>query len=169
MKLIDVFYQGETLGEIKHFEIELNATFASVRKFLADEHGLPRDVLVFLEDEDEPVDDRVRIEEHATPKGLKLHVHRLRHVKVTVTFNAKTVERLFSPSATVARVKHWAAVGEFGMSVADAGEHVLQLAGTHEQPTEGTHIGALSGNKSRALTFDLVPKKRVNGTSRDRA
>ncbi len=167
MKLIDVYYQGEGFGEIKHLEIDPGATFAHLKGLFSDKHGLPGDVLVFLEDGDEPIGDGVSLKEHATPKGLKLHLHRLRQVKVTVTFNAKTVERLFPPSATVARVKRWAAEREFGMSVADAGEHVLQLAGTHEQPTEGTHIGALSVDKIRLLAFDLVPKKRVNGASRD--
>ena len=165
MTFIDLFYQGEGLGEIKHLEFESDATFAILKARLAEKHGLHPEVLVFLEDDDEPIGDDVPLQEHATLKGLKVHIHRLRQVKVTVTFNAKTVERLFGPSATVARVKRWAAEHEFGMSEDEAGEHVLQIAGTHDRPSPGTHIGAWCDGKLRALTFDLVPDERVNGAS----
>ena len=165
MKFIDLFYQGEGLGEIKHLEIEADATFAVLKARLAEKHDLHLDVLVFLEDKDEPISDEVALKEHATLKGLKVHLHRLRQVKVTVTFNGKTVERLFGPGATVARVKRWAAEHEFGMSEEEAGEHVLQTTGKHDRPAPGTHIGALSDGKVRLLAFDLVPDERVNGAS----
>ena len=163
MRAIDVFYQGEGLGEVKHLEIEPGATFAVLKARLTEKHGFRLDVLVFLEDEDEPIGDLAAITEHATPQGLKVHLHHLRQVKVTVTFNGKTVERLFSPSATVTRVKRWAAEKEFGMSADEAGEHVLQIAGKHDRPNPGTHIGALSDGKVRVVAFDLVPDERVQG------
>ena len=163
MKFIDLFYQGEGIGEIQHLEIERDATFADLKARLAEKHGLLPDVLVFIEDEDQQIGDEVPLKEHATLTGLKVHLHRLRQLKVTVTFNSKTVERLFGPGATVARVKRWAAEHEFGMSEEEAGEHVLQIAGQHDRPAPGTHIGALSDSKVRALAFDLVPDERVNG------
>ena len=163
MKFIDLFYQGEGLGEVQHLEIAPDATVAVLKTRLVERHGLPPDVLAFLEDEDEPVGDDVPLKEPATRRGLKLHFHRRRHVRVTVTFNGKTVERLFGPGTTIARVKRWAAQREFGMSEAEAGEHVLQLAGKHDRPAPGTHIGALAGSEARGLAFDLVPDERVNG------
>ncbi len=163
MKTIDVFYQGEGLGEVKHLEIETGATFAELKVRLAEKHGVSLEVLVFLEDKDDPIADLAEIAKHATPQGLKVHVHRLRQVKVTVTFNGKTVERHFSPSATVTRVKRWAAEKEFGMSAEEAGEHVLQIAGTHDRPNPGTHVGALNDGKVRVVAFDLVPDERVQG------
>ena len=166
MKTIDVFYQGEGLGEVKHLEIEAGATFAVLRARLDEKHGFGLDVLVFLEDKDDPIAELTEIAEHATPQGLKVHLHRLRQVKVTVTFNGKTVERHFSPSATVTRVKRWAAEKEFGMSAEEAGEHVLQIAGTHERPSPGTHVGALNDDKVRVVAFDLVPDERVQGAPR---
>jgi hypothetical protein len=164
MKSIDLFYQGEGVGEISHIELEPTATFATLKACLAEKHGVSRDALLFLEDEDEPMGEAVLLKDRATAKGLKVHVHRCRHIEVTVTFNGKTAERRFSPSATVARVKRWAAEHEFGMSEEETGEHVLQLAGTHERPAPGTHIGSLSDGKICALAFDLVPDERVNGT-----
>ena len=163
MKTIDVFYQGEGLDEVKHLEIETGATFAVLKARLADKHGCGLDIFVFLEDEDDPITDLAKIAEHAKPRGLKVHFHRLRQVKVTVTFNGKTVEHHFCPSATVARVKRWAAEKEFGMSADEAGEHVLQIAGTHDRPNPGKHVGALNDDKVRVVAFDLVPDERVQG------
>lgn len=162
MKSIDLFYQGEGLGEIKHLEIEPDATFKHLKSHLAKMHGFASDVLIFLEDEDDSVGDDVPLVKHASKKGLKVHIHRCRHVIVTVTFNGEAVDRRFGPGATVARVKRWAAK-EIGLSEAEAGEHVLQISGTHERPAPGTHIGSLTNGKECNLDFDLVADERVNG------
>ena len=53
------------------------------------------------------------------------------------------------------------------MSEDEAGEHVLQIAGTHDRPAPGTHIGSLTNDKADSLSFDLVPDERVNGAARD--
>lgn len=163
MKSIDLFYQGEGMGEIAHIEIEPDVTFASLKARLAEKHGVTTDAMLFIEDEDEPIDDAVRVKDRATAKGLKVHIHRCRHVEITVTFNGETVERRFSPSATVARVKRWAAERKFGMSEEEAGEHILQIAGTHDRPAPGMHIGSLTDGKVCGLAFDLVADERVNG------
>ncbi|MCY4638550.1 MAG: hypothetical protein OXG04_29300 [Acidobacteria bacterium] len=163
MKSVDLFCQGEGVGEIVHIELEMEATFAVLKARLTEKYRIPDDALLFIEDEDEPIDESVLVKDHATAKGLKVHIHRCRHVKVTVMFNGKTVECHFPPSATVARVKRWAAEKEFGMSEDEAGEHVLQVAGTHDRPAPGTHIGVLTDEKADRLFFDLVPDERVNG------
>lgn len=165
MKSIDVFYQGEGVAEIAHIELELDATFAALKARLVENHKIPVDALLYIEDEDEPIDEGVPLKERATSKGLKVHIHRCRHIDVTVTFNGETVERHFPPSATVTRVKRWAAEKKFDMSNDEAGEHVLQIAGTHNRPAPGTHIGALTDGKVCALAFDLVPDERINGAS----
>ncbi|MFZ5610270.1 MAG: hypothetical protein ACOY99_11760 [Pseudomonadota bacterium] len=165
MKSIDLFYQGEGVGEIEHIELEPDATFAVLKARLVEKHKVPFDALLFIEDEDEPIDEGVHLKDRATAKGLKVHIHRCRHVEVTVTFNGETVERRFPPSTTVARVKRWAAETKFEMSEEEAGEHVLQIAGTHDRPAAGTHIGALTNGKVCALAFDLVPDERINGAA----
>lgn len=165
MKSIDLFYQGEGVGEIEHIELEPDATFAVLKARLVEKHKIPLDALLFIEDEDEPIDERVLLKDRATAKGLKVHIHRCRHVEVTVTFNGETVQRRFPPSATVSRVKRWAAEKKFGMSEEEAGEHALQIAGTHDRPAPGTHIGALTDGKVCFLAFDLVPDERINGAA----
>jgi hypothetical protein len=163
MKYIDLFYQGEGVGEVSHIELEPDSTFATLKARLTERHGFPLEALLFVEDEDEPCDEVVLVGDRATAKGLKVHVHRCRHVEVTVMFNSDTVDRRFSPSTTVARVKRWAAEHKFGMSEEEAGEHVLQIAGNHDRPAPGTHIGSLTDGKVCGLAFDLVADERVNG------
>ncbi len=163
MKTIDLFYQGEGIGETEHLDIDPDTTFADLKARLIEKHGGAPEALLFVEDEDDPVDDKQTVKGRAGGKGLKLHLNRCRHVAVSVTYNGETIERNFAPAATVARVKRWAAERKFGMTEEEAGEHVLQIAGTHERPAPGAHIGALVQRKSCTLAFDLVPDERVNG------
>ena len=100
MKFIDLFYQGEGVGEISHIELELDATFALLKSRLTEKHQIPVEALLFLEDEDDPIDESVLVKDRATAKGLKIHIHRCRHVEVSVMFNVEKVERRFPPSAT---------------------------------------------------------------------
>ena len=162
MSKIDLFFQGESLTGINYLEIDFELTFGDLRVLVNEKFGVPLDVLIFLEDKGEPVSDDVLLKEHAAATGLKVHFHRAREVKVLVTFNGKTVEQLFSPGATVAHVREWAAVCEFGINEDEVGEHVLQIVDTHERPSLDTHVGAL-GDGKRAVAFDLVADERVQG------
>jgi hypothetical protein len=164
MKTIDVFYQGDSIRETEYIEVSANENFGAVKKALAGKHGLAADVLLFLEDSDEPVDELLIVREHAGPAGIKAHVHHCRHVEVAVTFNGETVHHRFGPGTTVGRVKRWAAEQKFGMSEEEASEHVLQLADTQERPAPGTHLGTLSTCPNCRVAFDLVPDQRVNGS-----
>ena len=75
----------------------------------------------------------------------------------------RTRKSTIAPGTTVARVKHWAAVGKFGMTEEEASHHHLQIAGTTEQPDPGTHIGTLVASGKCALAFDLASTPKVNG------
>lgn len=161
--MIDLFYQGEGIAEIGHIELDPDASFAVLKARLVERHGVALDALIFLEDSEMPVEEAVLVRDCATPTGVKVHLHRCRHVEVTVAFNAERAERRFSPSATVARVKRWAAEEKFHMSEEEAGEHVLQIAGTHDRPAPSTHIGALTDGRVCGVAFDLVPDERING------
>lgn len=162
---INVFYQAEGLSEIAHLEVEHDTPLSKVKELIAKTLGLEGDPALFLEDSDEPLVAETAIGEISDPRGVKLHVHRCRQVKVSVTFNGKTVNRQFAPAATVARVKTWAAVKQFGMTVDEAGEHVLQVTGTHDRPAPNTHIGTLVTHPRCEIAFNLVPDERVNGAA----
>lgn len=163
MKATDVFYQLEGHPDIEHVEVGPEHTFATLRALLIEKHGLSTEVVIFLEDCEEPINEIVLVCDHAGHAGVKAHVHRCRHVEVAVAFNGEIVHHRFGPATTVARVKHWAAVKKFNMTEAEATEHVFQISGTHERPAPGTHLGALAGCPACHLSFDLVPDQRVNG------
>ena len=163
MKIIDVFYQGEGLSEIGHFAIEADATFAIVKAKLSKKYDLAADVLLFAEDKDSPLDDKERISDHAGDSGLKLHFSSCHRIKVYITFNGATVDHEFAPGTTISSVKRWTTESAFKMSAEDAGEHVLQITGTHDRPAPSAHVGALAPRKTCAVSFDLVPDERVNG------
>ncbi len=165
MTAINIFYQGEGLREIEHLEIAPDLSFAELKRLLIEKHGLEADVLIFLEDGDEPLHEAVMIREHVGPVGIKAHVHRCRHIEVSVTFNGQTVHHQFAPSATIAKVKRWATEHKFHMTEEEAGEHVLQICGTHDRPAPSTHLGTLTSCPACKLAFDLVPDQRVNGYS----
>src|SRR5262245_59214499 len=116
MKTINVFYQIEGHKEVLHADVDAELTVAALTAFLIERHGLSNEILLFLEDADDALAEVVLIREHAGHAGLKVHAHRCRYVEVAVTFNGETVHRQFAPSATVARVKQWAAVHKFKMS-----------------------------------------------------
>jgi hypothetical protein len=165
MNGIDIFYQGEGISGTEHLEFPGDETIAALKIHLAKRHGFGEDIIIFLEDEDEPADEKKRVHHCAGPAGVKVHVHRCRHIAVSVTFNGETVTHKFPPSATIARVKKWAAEHKFGMTAEEAGEHVLQLKGTKDRPSASTHIGALVTHHKCELAFDLVPDERVQGSS----
>ena len=132
----------------------------ALERIVADEHVV---TLIYLEDRDEPVDESFLLRDHAGHTGIKAHLHRCRHVEVAVTFNGETVHHHFGPGTTVTRVKTWAAERKYGMTPQEAGEHVLQIAGTKERPDPGTHLGTIASCPVCKIAFDLVPNERVNG------
>ena len=165
MASIDIFYQGEGIRDIEHLEIDPDQKFGAVKAEIARKHALTGELLLFLEDGDELVDHELSLRKHAGRTGIKLHLHRCRHVEVAVTFNNETVRDRFSPAATMAKIKKWAAQRKFGMSDEEAGEHVLQIAGTHDRPAAGAHIGTLVSCSACRIAFDLVPDERINGAA----
>jgi hypothetical protein len=163
MESIDIFYQGHGIREIEHIEVRPDHTIAVIKEILFEKHGCEAGTLIFLEDQDGALEDHLVIKELCGSAGAKMHLHRCRHVEVAVTFAGETVHHRTSPAATVARIKHWAAVTKFGMTEEEAGEHLLQIAGTQDRPAPGTHVGTLASCPDCRVGFDLVPDERVNG------
>lgn len=160
MTTIDIFYQGDHGRDIEVVEAQPAENLAALKERLAHRHGMDPEILIFLEDEDEPLGHEIILEVIAA-RGGKLHFNHAREVEVAVAFAGRKLTHRFAPSATVAKVKTWAAHA-FGMSAHDAGEHVLQIAGTHDRPSPAAHVGALAG-KNHRVVFDLVADERING------
>jgi hypothetical protein len=169
MKIIEVLLQSHGLADIAVLEAKPDDTLAhTVSKV-----DLPGDKdgrLLFLEDVDGAIDGHAVIEEllplapdDDAGEPLRIHVSHCRHVEVSVRFNGETEKRHFTPSATVERVKRWAARRAFHLSPRDAAEHVLQIKGTTTRPDRDVHVGTLTHGHSCAVAFDLVPSQRVEG------
>jgi hypothetical protein len=162
MKPVDIFFQGDHGREADLTEALLSETLAELKARLVRDHGVAAEAFIFVEDDDEPLGEELIIEV-VVLRGRKLHFNRCREIHVTVGFAGHKHQRTFAPSATVGRVKDWAAKA-FGMTAEDAGEHLLQIAGTHDRPAPSTHIGSITTDKCK-VAFDLVADERVNGAS----
>jgi hypothetical protein len=82
MTSIDIFYQGEGIREIAHFEANPDHSFAAIKIAIIEKHGLGKETFIYLEDRDEPMDERCLVRDHAGHAGIKAHLHRCRHVEV---------------------------------------------------------------------------------------
>ena len=164
MQTIPVFYQAENLGRVEHTSFPADTSLANVLAAIRAKHGTHEAAMLFLEDADEAAELSRLLREISGPHGVKVQVHRCHRIEVTVTFNGSR-SHAFTPAATVARVKHWATEKAFHMSPEEAGEHVLQLSGTTERPSPGTHLGSLTRHPDCQVHFDLVPNERVNGAT----
>jgi hypothetical protein len=166
MKKIEVFIQMEGVKDIQLVEVSANGTVHDLL-LAAMEHGkhlskvdpLP---MVFIEDMEEVLDYDNLLENVGIHHRKHIHIHRCHRIEVSVNFNGRKVSKAFPPSATIGRVKKWAA-RELGMSEKDASEHVLQISGTITLPDEDIHVGTLVTHPACHISFDLVPKIRVEG------
>ena len=165
MNAIQIFLQGECIPEIEVVELGVDDTAKDVLEAAAKcrAEAIEGEFLVFVEGGDEPIADGDKLPGNKDRQPVPLHVHRCRRVLVTVTFNGLSKAHEFSPAKTVADVKKFAAIREFGMKPADAAEHVLQFSGSGKRPEPETHVGALVGCPECRIAFNLVPHKRVEG------
>jgi hypothetical protein len=162
---IELFLQGEGIRDITLIRVPRAGT---VREILvaARAAGLAvaEGVELWLEDEDSATSLDAQIADTPIKHRSRVHLHRCRKVAVKVTFNGVDKEETFRPAATIKRVKRWA-VGKkgFDLSDVDAAEHVLQLSGSSERPDEDVHVGTLVTHPHCSVSFDLVPKVRIEG------
>jgi len=160
-----VYIQSEHFPDIKLVEIDDQATIDDLKKAAIALLAPGTDVSALtlsVEDDDEAHAHATHVKHLMKEHGIRVHLHRCMHVEVCVRFGAEAVHHQFSPATTVGRVRLWA--GEkLGMQPGDIAEHVLQLAGSNEQPDVDVHIGTLAKCPECSVTFDLVPAHRING------
>lgn len=167
---IRVYVQSEYLSDIKLVEVDDAATLHDLKRAAQELLPAGTDVSeLTLSVEDDQNDDEeadspevTHVRELKKDRGIRVHLHRCKHVEVYVRFANETVHRKFRPATTVGRVRNWAG-RKLGMDAGDIAEHVLQVAGTTEQPDVDVHIGTLARCPQCSVTFDLVPAHRING------
>lgn len=113
-------------------------------------------------DQHSPVDVSCVLLEVDLRQHRHVHVHRCRHITVDVHFAGKTKRHRFSPATTVGIATAWAR-RKFHLDPATAGEYVLQLCGTTDQPRPDKHLGELAKGHDCSLCFDLVKEVTPQG------
>jgi hypothetical protein len=137
-------------------EAELLAALESAGVVLGPE------LAVFIDECEEPLSGDRERRVGVVKDGCRVHVARCRRIKTVVHFMEKTLDRELPPGARVRAVKKWA-VHELHLDHKDAAEHVLQLCGSSVRPASDTPLHVLVQNHERAVCFDLVPEKRIEG------
>lgn len=167
---IRVYVQSEYLSDVKLVEVDDDATLHDLKRAALELLPVGTDVseLTLSVEDDHDHDEEAgrpevtHVRDLKKDHGIRVHLHRCKHVEVDVRFANETVHRKFRPATTVGRVRNWAG-RKLGMDPGDIAEHVLQVAGTTEQPDVDVHIGTLARCPQCSVTFDLVPAHRING------
>jgi hypothetical protein len=113
-------------------------------------------------DEHGPVDIDMTFAVLEIHRHRHVHVHRCRHIAVDVNFGGKTKRHRFSPNTTVGVATDWAR-RKFHLDPAVAGEYVLQLCGSTDQPRSDEHLGDLVQGETCSMCFDLVKELTPKG------
>ena len=163
--IIEVFVQGEEIGEVALIRVAHDASVRDVFLKTKKECGIEareEEIVALTEDRDEEIVLDAKLIEVGIDHRHRVHFHRCRRVEVSVNFSGATKKQSFSPSATIAKIKRWAD-DEFRLKGVDATEHALQICGTNKRPDLDVHVGSLVQHPHCEICFDLVPKKRVEG------
>lgn len=164
MKKLEIFVITAEGASPKRLQLEAEATVADLIKST---HGngeikMLEEVMVFVEDEDEPLDHSRKLGDCGLSGRPFLHCHRCRHIAVTVNYNGTLKEKKFAPSATVAKVLKWA-LKEFGLKGQDAEDKVLRIDAQSQPLEPETHVGSLVKHSMCSLNLFLTPSVLVNG------
>ena len=164
-----VYIQSEHFNGVKLLEIDESASIADLKTAAlqslpagTDTTGLELWVEEDAHEDNSTQTPRETVKDLIKKHGVRVHLHRCKHIDVSVRFGAEEVHHKFSLATTVGHVRQWAG-RKLGMQPADIAEHVLQIVGTNEQPDIDVHIGTLTKCPKCAVAFDLVPAHRING------
>jgi hypothetical protein len=161
-----VYIQSEHFPDVKLVEIDDHATFDELKHAVLAllPHGTDASELTLSveDDNDDAHSNATHVKHLKKEHGVRVHLHRCKHVEAHVRFNGQLVQHQFSPATTIGRVREWAG-HKLHMQPGDIAEHVLQIAGTNEQPDIDVHIGTMAKCPQCTVTFDLVPVHRING------
>jgi hypothetical protein len=160
-----VYVQSEFFLDLKLVEVEDGATIEELKQAcmaLFPPQSGEIEIHLFAEDDDEYYESHHKVEHLKKPHGIRVHLHRCKHIAVTVRFAGNSVSHEFRPATTIGRIREWAG-DRLGMQSNDIAEHVLQIVVNSEQPEVDVHIGSLAKYPACSVEFDLVPAHRING------
>jgi hypothetical protein len=164
-ELIEIMVEGEGFADVELIRLPERSTARDIVVAVATKYGSgPEEAFLFAEDCEEPLDLTLIIESGMSDKVH--HVHRLRHVDVTVFYQGRHIERRFSPATRVQRVLDWVvSPSGFNIDKTIAPEMELALQGSAKALPKDAHIGRYLRHPQHCLSFDLIRGVIPNGAS----
>ena len=165
MTTMEIIVEGEGLADVEAIRIDEGSTRREIVAAVAVKAGFPAEEgLLFIEDCEEPLDLNLII---ATESINRVHhVHRLRHIEVSVFYQRRQIEKRFSPATRVHRVLDWAVSSQgFNIDRAIAPEMELALHNSTKALPKDAHIGRYLRHPHHCLAFDLIRGIVPNGAS----
>jgi hypothetical protein len=162
---MEIYVLGIGIPDVKDRVVEPNH---KVSDFLSDvvKLGFPAEALVealvFVEDQDEPIEHSRTMQEAGVQEGARVHVHTCRRIEVSCNYNGQTKKEKFAPTGRIRRVKDKFG-DEFKIDPLDLGNFTLLICGSQTEPDENTQIGSLTTYPKCELCFDLVKRENVQG------
>lgn len=166
MKKIELYVHTQNGVDPQLVQAGEESTITELLEIIAAAGGLggkvDAEILVFMEDCDEPVEGHRKLSECEIRHRHHIHCHHCRKVKVGVFYNEEKHET-FAPATTVKRVLKWA-VKAFKLSPADAADKILVLKGNSstELPLDA-HIGSFAQPHNCSVELCLTAPVEVNG------
>ena len=163
MSNIIVFVHCGADGGINEIELPENAHLADVHDaVVASGVNFDKESCLFVDEDDHAYSEGASARLEGLRHGSHLHLCRCRKISTTVNYLDQSTERKFSPGTRVRRVKAWA-VEHFEIEATDAGEHILRVCNSTDEPATDTPLHELTEAPECRVCFDLVPEKRVEG------
>lgn len=160
---VEVMVEGEGLAEVEIVRVRQGSVVGEIVAAIAAKSGFAvAEGLLFVEDEEEPLDLALVVVKEMSRKVH--HVHRARQIEVAVYYKDQREDRRFSPSARVQRVLDWVNGPDgFKIDSAIAPEMELALHGQTAVLPKNAHIGRFVAHPHHAVEFDLVRGVVPNG------
>lgn len=163
MDTITLFYQGEGVTAFEDISVSDDATVEVVIARLKEKHGWSGDDwFLFVEDEDSELDLAVILREHQIKHRHRVHVHRCKHIQVTVTYNNESKQHAVSPSTTVGKIKEYF-IKLFTIDPVEAPKFALWYGEPAQIAGDEDHIGKFASHNGCSVSMDLAPKTRPQG------
>jgi hypothetical protein len=160
--VMTIFFQRAGKREFQALDDTVERKLDALKVAMGGDAIVVEEVLIFVEDGDEPLTAELLEVVLVEGQHHKLHAHHCNHIEVTVHYDVRSAHHKFSPSTTVGKVLRWAE-DEFHIAETEKGHLQLQLAGTNDRPVATTHLGALTSGRECSVVFDLLPSQRIQG------
>jgi hypothetical protein len=166
MNEMELYIHTQEWVEPKLVKTSQDSTVKQIIELVA-QHGcfdgkVDEEILVFIEENDEPIGRHRTLSECEIRHRHHLHLHRCRKVRVSVFYNEEKHES-FPPSAKVRRVLKWA-INAFKLTPAEAADKILVLKGNTDQELDpDAHIGSFAKPHQCTVELCLTAPVEING------